>query len=82
METSEITGAPLMGSPDKNNEEQLIWDQVYLHFGHLISEDTFENIKESIEDIVSNAIEIRSAKLDHNFPPLNTYQPYRSEFDE
>ncbi|MDC0035634.1 hypothetical protein OAJ44_04685 [Chloroflexi bacterium] len=71
-----------MKSTDKSSEEQLLWDQVYLQFGHLISEDHFENIKESIKGIVSNAKEIRSAKLDHSFPPLNTYQPYRNEFDE
>tara|TARA_Y100000590_G_C15534902_1_gene944630 strand:- start:265 stop:480 length:216 start_codon:yes stop_codon:yes gene_type:complete len=71
-----------MVSPNNNNEEQLLWDQVYLHFGHLISEDDFESIKESIKGIVNNAREIRLAKLDHSFPPLNTYQPYRREFDE
>tara|TARA_B110000014_G_scaffold262176_1_gene255569 strand:- start:764 stop:1012 length:249 start_codon:yes stop_codon:yes gene_type:complete len=82
VEASEITGETIMDSTGKNNEEQLLWDQVHLHFSHLISEDDFGNIKESIKGIVNNAREIRSAKLDHGFPPLNTYQPYRSEFDE
>ncbi len=82
MESSEIAGGSIMVSPNNNNEEQLLWDQVYLHFGHLISEDDFESIKESIKGIVNNAREIRLAKLDHSFPPLNTYQPYRREFDE
>ncbi len=82
MEASEITGEAIMDSTDKNTEAQLLWNQVYLHFGHLISEDDFENIKESIKGVVDNAREIRLAKLDHSFPPLNTYHPYRSEFDE
>ena len=82
MESSEIAGGSIKVSTNNNDEEQLLWDQVYLHFGHLISEDDFENIKESITGIVNNAREIRLAKLDHSFPPLNTYQPYRREFDE
>ena len=82
MESSEIAGGSIMVSTNNNDEEQLLWEQVFLHFGHLISEDDFENIKESITGIVNNAREIRLAKLDHSFPPLNTYQPYRREFDE
>ncbi|SVE01892.1 uncharacterized protein METZ01_LOCUS454746, partial [marine metagenome] len=45
---------------------------VNLHFTDLISDDQVEKIKESIAGILTDANEIRSAKLDDSFPLLNS----------
>ena len=80
MATGKIRGKATMNINER--EKEIMWDLVNLHFTDLISDDQVEKIKESIAGILTDANEIRSAKLDDSFPLLNSYQPFRGDANE
>ena len=82
MATSEVRGKATMNINDHEREKEIMWDLVNLHFTNLISDDQVEKIKESIAGILTDANEIRTAKLDDSFPLLNPYQPFRGDVNE
>ena len=82
MATSEVRGKATMNINDHEREKEIMWDLVKLHFTNLISDDQVEKIKESIAGILTDANEIRTAKLDDSFPLLNSYQPFRGDVNE
>ena len=82
MATGEIRGKATMNINDHEREKEIMWDLVNLHFTDLISDDQVVKIKESIAGILTDANEIRSAKLDDSFPLLNSYQPFRGDASE
>ena len=82
MATSEVRGKATMNINDHEREKEIMWDLVNLHFTNLISDDQVEKVKESIAGIVTDANEIRTAKLDDSFPLLNSYQPFRGDANE
>ena len=82
MATSQVRGKTTMTKCDHEREKEIMWDLVNLHFNNLISDDQVEKIKESIAGILTDANEIRTAKLDDSFPLLNWYQPFRGDLNE
>ena len=82
MATSEVRGKATMNINDHEREKEIMWDLVNLHFTNLISDDQVEKIKESIAGILTDANEIRTAKLDDSFPLLNSYRPFRGDANE
>lgn len=82
MATGEVRGKETMTKYDHEREKEIMWNLVNLHFNNLISDDQVEKIKESIAGILTDANEIRTAKLDDSFPPLNSYQPFRGNSNE
>ena len=82
MATSEVRGKATMYINADEREKEIMWDLVNLHFTNLISDDQVEKIKESIAGILTDANEIRTAKLDDSFPLLNSYQPFRGDANE
>mgnify|MGYP000852049294 FL=1 len=82
MASSEVRGKGTMTKYGHEREKEIMWDLVNLHFDNLISDDQVEKIKESIAGILTDANEIRTAKLDDSFPLLNWYQPFRGDPNE
>ena len=82
MATSEVRGKATMNINDHEREKEIMWDLVNLHFTNMISDDQVEKVKESIAGILTDANEIRTAKLDDSFPLLNSYQPFRGDANE
>ena len=82
MATSEVRGKATMTKYAHEREQEIMWNLVNLHFNNLISDDQVEKIKESIAGILTDANEIRTAKLDDSFPLLNSYQPFRGDVNE
>ena len=82
MATGEVRGKATMNINDHEREKEIMWDLVNLNLTNLIYEDQVEKIKESIAGILTDANEIRTAKLDDSFPLLNSYQPFRGDVNE
>jgi hypothetical protein len=62
--------------PNKQKDIELRFEMLKLRFGHLLTDDELDKVKESVREVVTTAQELRKVDLDYNEGPGHLFQPY------
>ncbi len=62
--------------PNNQKDIELRFEMLKLRFGHLLTHDELDKVKESVGEVVATAQELRKVDLDHNEGPGNLFQPH------
>ena len=66
-------------APDSGSQAEARFEVVRRRYGHLLSEEQLERVREEVERHVQMAEALRSVPLENGDEPFSTFHPYREE---